>query len=391
MKIERATILEFRRELDGHSWNPAFRWAEKRAPLFRIQVDSGLTGIGEAWSRYVASEAVISYLSNVVAPLLVGQTISEREDISTVAQRLAAPAENSWVAAAASSAVEIALWDVLTKHRGIAVWQALGGQSGTVPVYASGGLYRDDETLADLVREMQSYVDLGYRAVKMKVGGLSLHEDLERVRTVREAIGKNVVLWVDAVNQLNRRDAWTWCESLAKHGVMAIQSPLADHDVEQMASLNKGALPVIASEAEFRQSVFQQLVDFGAVTHLQFCVGLVGGFTGGLRLDALAASNGISITPTCYSTAILQAATLHVAAASANIVYAEVHQFHDHLTSLLPPGMRGVTDGKMQLAAAPGLGLSPFRIGSQPDGGEIKVRSDLGSRHFAAESSASGM
>jgi L-alanine-DL-glutamate epimerase-like enolase superfamily enzyme len=390
LKIEAATVLEFRRGLDGRSWNPAFRWTEKRAPLLRIQADSGLTGIGEAWSRYVASEAVISHLSDTVAPSLLGQTINDNESVFTAVQRLSAPSEDSWIAAAASSAVEIALWDLVTKHRGVSVWQALGGHSRAVPVYASGGLYRDGATLDDLALEMRGYVDSGYRAVKMKVGGLPLQQDLDRVGVVRGAVGEGTVLWVDAVNQLSRREAWTWCESLAERGVTAIQSPLADDDVEGTASLNKGVLPVIACEAEFRQDVFQQLVDLGAVTYLQFCAGLVGGFTGSLRLDALARRNGISTTPTCYSTAILQAATLHLAAASGNVVYAEVHQYHDHLASLLPQEMRAVVNGQMHLSATPGLGLSPFCIGSQSDGGEISVRGDHGGHRFAAESCASG-
>jgi L-alanine-DL-glutamate epimerase-like enolase superfamily enzyme len=391
MKIVGVTVLEFRRELDGRSWNPAFRWVERRVPLLRIRADSGLSGIGEAWSHYTGSERVVSYLGDVVAPRLLGQTIGASECISAAVQRLSNRSEDSWIAAASSSAVEIALWDLLTQQRGIPVWQALGGKSGIAPVYASGGLYRDDATPAELAPEMRGYVDWGFTAVKMKIGALSLEADLERVRVVREAIGQDIVLWVDAVNQLTRRNARTWCESLVKFGITAIQSPVADDDVEGMTSLNETALPVIASEAEFRQGVFRQLVDSAAVTHLQFCLGLVGGFTGSLRLDAMAAKHGITTTPTCFSTAILQAATLHFSAATENVACAEIHQFHDHLASLLPQAMRKVSNGTVQLTLAPGLGLSPIHVGKQLDGGEIRIRRDLGSgSQFAATSSTPG-
>jgi L-alanine-DL-glutamate epimerase-like enolase superfamily enzyme len=378
MKIVGVTVLEFRRELDGRSWNPAFRWFERRAPLLRIHADSGLSGIGEAWSRYAEIEGVLSHLNDVVAPGLLGQVIGDNECITEAVQRLSIRSDDSWIAAASSSAAEIALWDLVTQQRAVPVWKALGGKSGVVRVYASGGLYRDDSTLADLALEMRGYVESGFTAVKMKIGALALESDLERVRVVREAIGEDTVLWVDAVNQLTRRNARTWCESLAKFGVTAIQAPLADDDVEGMASLNDTALPVIASEAEFRENVFRRLVDCRAVTHLQFCLGLVGGFSAGLRLDAMAGEHGITTTPICFSTAILQAATLHFSAASDNVVLAEVHQFHDHLGRLLPDGMRKVSNGTVQLSAAPGLGLGHAYLGKQSDGGEIRKYGDVG-------------
>src|SRR5205085_101992 len=82
------------------------------------------------------------------------------------------------------------------------------------------------------------------------------------------AIGDDVVLWVDAVNQLTRGTAPAWCRSLAQAGVVAIQAPLPFEDIAGMAEINASLLPVIATEAEYREETFSALLDAAAVTYL---------------------------------------------------------------------------------------------------------------------------
>ncbi len=280
MKIVGVKVLEFRRPLDARTWNPTFRWHERRAPLLVIETDEGLTGVGEAWSRQPQINLVLDALAEHYAPALLGSDPLAR---ASIARRLGkhAPFPQPWAAAAAASAVDIALWDLTAQAARQPLWRALGGSRSRTPVYASGGLYRDGSTLSDLASEFEAYVALGFTRVKMKIGALPLEGDLERVRSVRSAVGDDVVLWVDAVNQLSRPVAPAWCESLAEAGVAAIQAPLPFDDVSGMAAINASLLPVIATEAEHREDMFRALLDAGAVTFLQYCLGLCGGFTGG--------------------------------------------------------------------------------------------------------------
>ena len=89
----------------------------------------------------------------------------------------------------AISAVDIALWDAVSKEAGLPLYQYVGGyREGQVPAYASGGYYAEGKSLEDLALEMQSYVEMGFQAVKMKVGRVPPKEDAERVRVVREAV-----------------------------------------------------------------------------------------------------------------------------------------------------------------------------------------------------------
>jgi L-alanine-DL-glutamate epimerase-like enolase superfamily enzyme len=372
MKIVRVSVLEFCRRLDGRSWNPSFRWHERRAPLLVVETDTGLTGVGEAWSRQPQIGLVLDDLAKRCAPMLLGCD-------PTAGDRLAPgfdssnPAPDSWVEAAASSAIDIALWDLRAQAQGQPLWRALGGKDGRVPVYASGGLYRDGASASDLAREFRGYADEGFTAAKMKIGALALDADLARVRAVRHAIGADAMLWVDAVNQLARVDAPAWCDALAAAGVSAIQAPLPFDDIAGMAALNASHLPVIALEAEHREAIFAALLEANAVTHLQFCLGLCGGLSGGARLDALAAAHQVTSTPQCFSTAILQAASLHFGAAHENVVAVELHRFHDHLAMALPAAAKTIDAGYVQLDDTPGLGILPPRPGEQAGGGHVRL------------------
>lgn len=373
MRIVEVTVLEFRRELDGRSWNPGFRWHERRAPIVMLTSDTGLRGVGEAWSRQIEIARVLDELARRCAPALLGR------EMGACDARVAHIFESAtdWVGAAAASAVDLALWDLKAQAMGAALWRALGGCDGRVHVYASGGLYRDGATLDDLAREFAGYAGAGFTAAKMKIGALSLADDLERVRAARRAMGDNAVLWVDAVSQLDHASAPAWCEALAAEGVAAIQAPLPIDDIAGMALLNAAHLPVVAAEAEHREAVFGALIDARAVTHLQYCLGLCGGPGRARRLDVLARAHGVTSTPQCFSTAVLQAASLHFGVAHDNVAVVEYHRFHDHLADTLAPAMKRVHDGCIHLDDTPGLGLAPLQPGPQPGGGELRLHASI--------------
>ena len=371
VKIVGVSVLEFRRPLDGRSWNPTMRWHERRAPLLVLETDQGLAGVGEAWSRQDRIDLVLDALADDVAPALLGTDALARPPIAR--RGAAQPAYAApWVGTAAASAVDIALWDLAAQAAEQPLWRALGGSDDRASVYASGGLYRDGATPSDLEREFESCIEAGFTAVKMKIGALPLDEDLARVRRVRQATG-DATLWVDAVNQLDRGIAPVWCRALADAGAAAIQAPLPFDDVRGMRDINDSLLPVIAGEAEHDAQRFGALLDADAVTCLQYCLGLCGGFTGAMQIDAMARARGANSTPQCFSTAVLQAASLHWGAACANVETVEFHRFHDHLAAALPESMRRVESGSVHVGNAPGLGVSPPLLGEQPGGGTVRL------------------
>ncbi|MGK9066580.1 mandelate racemase/muconate lactonizing enzyme family protein [Stutzerimonas chloritidismutans] len=376
MKIQRASVLSFSRRLDGKAWNPAFRWTERRAPLLVIEFDNGVRGIGEAWSGYRGVEDVLRELCQTVAPALIGISINDQEDIAGAVPSLANDL-GSRERAAAWSAADIALWDACGHHLAKPVWQLLGGSVSKAPVYASAGLYRDDYSLDDLRDEARSYRREGFKAMKMKVCGVSLEEDLKRIGSVRAGLGPDATIWVDAVNQLSVESAKSFWQAIKGFDVKAVQSPLPPSDMEGMCQLNQGSFPVIASEAEHSFDVFNRLIRRKAVSHLQFCIPLVRGFTGALRLDEWALSGGIQTTPQCFSTVVAQAATLHFSAARSNVVSAEFHCFHDYLKALYVGDAGSIKDGYAEAGSGGGLNITIPELGEQPDGSVISSVVDV--------------
>lgn len=373
MRIVGIAGFEFSRTLSGTAWNPVSRWRERRAPILRLTASDGISGIGEGWSRQQEIGAFFEQL-RLGAPLLLGADPWEPAGLSGSLR--AAPAATNWAGAAVASAVDMALWDMRAKREGRSLHAALGGARSAVPAYASGGLYVDGKEPKDLAAEMAGYVAQGFTGVKMKIGAMNFDADHERVRMVRQAIGPQTALIVDAVNQLDRETALRWSHHLADLGAAGFQAPLPFDDIEGMAMLQReGAVPVIAGEAEFRPGAFRRLLREKAVGMLQFSVGLCGGPSAALALIAEAATHGVTATPQCHATAILQAASLHLGGAHPNVGRVEFHMFHDHLHDLLPPGMRAPRAGCLSLDGVVGLGIVPEALDAPraPDAGEIRA------------------
>lgn len=375
IKIQRVSVWAFIRKLDGKTWNPAFRWTERRAPLIVVELDNGTRGIGEAWSGYHGVDQILQVLAQDVAPALLGMQVGTPDGLSEALSRIGSNAATR-ESAAAWSAADIALWDAVGRYQGRPVWELLGGSQSKAPVYASGGLYRDNYSLDDLRREAQGYRAAGFTGMKMKVCGTSREEDLRRVAAVRAGLGSDAWLWVDAVNQLSVESAKSFWKALAPFDVKAVQSPLPSTDLDGLSNLNHNSFPVIASEAEYSHEVFSRLISQRAVTHLQYCIPLVGGFSGALRLDEWAKSESIRSTPQCFSTVVAQAATLHFAAARSNVVSAEFHCFHDHMKALYQGGAGVIEGGHAEAGQGGGLNIAIPELGVQGDGSIITCVAD---------------
>jgi L-alanine-DL-glutamate epimerase-like enolase superfamily enzyme len=357
-RVTEVAAWEFRRALDGHSWNPRRRWHERRAVLVELSSEDGVRGIGECWFDGDSTAPLLAFLERAVAPAVLGQDASAIEATVAACRSRSEVGNPTWVTAAAASGVDIALLDMRGRRTGLPVATLLGGCRAAVPVYASGGLYQDGKGPAELAQEMASYVAAGFKVLKMKVGGVSLEEDLARVDAVRLAVPASTLLLVDAVGTLGRETALEWAHTLARHGVWAIQAPVQAEDVEGWRALTRaGSLPVIGVETEWREEAFTDLVLDRRVSLLQFSVALCGGLSAAMRLVTLAEAHGLQSTPQCSSTAVAELASFHLAAACTGVWSVEYHMFHRHLYELLPESVTTVRSGHVLIPDAPGLGL----------------------------------
>lgn len=194
--------------------------------------------------------------------------------------------------------LDVAVWDLVGKALGKPVYKLLGGYRSRVPAYAAGGYYEEGKGVEDLRREMASYVDEGYRAVKMKVGLLPLDKDAERVRAVRETVGDDVALMVDANNAYKAYEAVKFARMIERYDPYWFEEPVYPDDLEGCLKVSRStSIPTASGENEYTRWGFRDLVETGCVDIIQPDVHGCGGFTEARKIAAIASAHHTPFSP----------------------------------------------------------------------------------------------
>jgi D(-)-tartrate dehydratase len=264
----------------------------------------------------------------------------------------------------AVGALDMAIWDVVAKIEQKPLYQVLadryrGGQADpSVFVYAAGGYYYPGKDLVALQEEMQSYLDLGYNVVKLKIGGASLDEDLRRIEFVLKILGEGQSLAVDANGRLNIRDAIRYAEALAPYHLYWYEEPGDPLDYLLTAAVAQAsALPVATGENIFSLIDATNLIRYGGLRpdrdFLQIDPALSYGLVEYIRILDMLKEQGWSWRR-CIPHGGHQL-TLHIAAGlglGGNESYPHVFQpfggFGDHAK---------IIDGRVQPPSVPGIGF----------------------------------
>jgi len=198
----------------------------------------------------------------------------------------------------AMSYIDIALWDIIGKALGQPVYRLLGGDRDRVPAYVGGGYYAPGKTNEELQQEMRGYISMGYNAVKMKVGRVSLEEDVERVRAVREAVGDDVDLMVDANHAWTSYQAIRFGRMIEGLNVVWLEEPVPATDYEGGAEVCRALdIPVATGENEYLRWGFRDLIRHRATDIVQADPAICGGYTEWRKIAALATSNNMPLAP----------------------------------------------------------------------------------------------
>lgn len=115
------------------------------------------------------------------------------------------------------------------------VYRLLGAAHEAVPAYGSAGFYAEGKGLPELQAEIERLVELGFRAVKMKVGSLSLEEDLERIALVRRTLPPGAGLMIDANRAYEPKTALRMAERAEAYDVLFFEEPTNPDDLEGAA------------------------------------------------------------------------------------------------------------------------------------------------------------
>jgi L-rhamnonate dehydratase len=289
-----------------------------------VEVDAGgVTGLG--WS-YCSGEAARAIVDGVLAPALDGV---EADDVPAAGQALRRAVRNDGdggLCAAALSAVDVALWDRLARARGVPLAVAAGAFRDAVPVYGSGGFCNYDD--ARLAEQVGGWARAGLRSVKVKVGA-DPARDPERVRVVRDAVGPDVEVMVDANGAWAAREAVARVRELdaAAGGIAWVEEPVSSRDHDGLAFVRAHVpahVAVAAGEYLNYGDEAVRLLRAGAVDVLQADVTRCGGITGFRAIAAVAAAHGVPLSAHCSP-------ALHAHAACTAERLLHVEWFHDHV------------------------------------------------------------
>ncbi len=248
----------------------------------------------------------------------------------------------------ALAAIDTALWELRAKAMGVPLSQLLGGFRKRVPVYASHRLFRN-WTLDELQKDAVLLVEQGFRAMKMNMGDKPIDVELERLKAVREAVGDNIDIMIDANWAWTVADAIRIGRKIERYNVYWLEDPLASDDPDQLAQVaNALDVPIAVGETYFTKYGFRQLIQMRAADILIIDLHRVGGITEWMKVAAMAEAWNLPV-----ASHVSHDFSAHLIAAVPNGLIVEYMPWWD-VIYLTPPR---VEDGYMEISAVPGSGL----------------------------------
>jgi L-alanine-DL-glutamate epimerase-like enolase superfamily enzyme len=315
----------------------------------RLAARDGADGLGYTYTVGGGGDAIRSLVARDLAPLLVGADAERIEDLWQRMWWRLHYVGHGGLAVFALSAVDIALWDLRARRLNTPLWRLLGGHDPRVRAYA-GGI--DLEFPLDaLLRQTEENLKRGFRAIKMKVGRSRLSEDLARIAALRELLGPDAPLMVDANMRWSADEAIRAARRLAAHDVFWLEEPTAPDDVAgHVRILRDGGLPIAAGENLRTLDAFTRLIDAGGVSFPEPDVSNCGGITVWLKVAHVAEAHHLPVTS--HGVHDLH---VHLLAAVPNASYLEVHGFGLERFIAEPLEIR---DGEAVAPERPGHGVT---------------------------------
>lgn len=332
---------------------------DRPAVFVRVTDRDGASGWGEIWCNFptVGAEHRARLAQSVFAPLLQGRSYASPEaaflELTAQTEVLAIQSSEPGPIAQCVAGIDIALWDLHARRLGQPLWKLLGGNSASVPVYASGLNPTQPEKLAAL------RLAEGYRAFKLKIG-FGAERDLANLRALRETIG-DCALMVDANQAWDLATAMQMVKPLADFGLAWLEEPLrANRPWSEWQQLARKAAPVLAAGENMAGfAAFGEALEAHCLGVVQPDMAKWGGFTGCLPVARKIIAAAARYCPHYLGAGIGLLASGHLLAAVGGDGMLEIDANPNPLRTLTCATLNGVVDGRADLGALPGLGVEP--------------------------------
>jgi len=321
--------------------------------VVRITADNGLVGLGEAIAHPAFSGETLGALKagvECLAACALGESPTDLNKICTEMDR------KLYANYGAKGAIETAVFDLLGRHFGTPVYNLLGGITrDSFPVSRSAS----HSDLEKDIAEVREYMEEGYRIIKVKVGVLTVEEDVERVKAIRAVAGSKVSLRADANQGWDVPTALKFIRGVDDCGLEFLEQPIDKTNLDGLAFLRgKSGTPILADESAATEHDVLEIIKKKAADFISIKLVKSGGILAARRIATLANSAGIR----CYlgsqtETSIGTAAGLHYALSANCFDYGgEIYGPAFFLKDITKSSVR-IEGGDIYPSREPGFGL----------------------------------
>ena len=316
--------------------------------LTRVYTADGVQGVGFAVPTRPTLVKALAQVAEELGQLLIGMSVMEIEAARARMERAGGWAAGGLVTMAIST-LDVALWDAKGKIVGQPLYRLLGGHRDRTKAYASDGLWRSLPVDA-LAQAARRHVSEGHDTIKLRVGGEATPAaEAARIRDIREAVGLDVRIMVDAAQSWNEADAMAVGRALQEAGIIWLEDPVFHTNVAGLAHLAQVLdVPIAAGENLYGVEPFQRTFDARAVDFAIIDLARVGGITPWMKVAAMAQARGIPVAGH-----VLPEMHVHLLSAVPN----------GHLVEAMPrselilKSRLKLEDGHLLAPQAPGLGV----------------------------------
>lgn len=323
-------------------------FVSQETPLVRITDSEGAVGIGYSYTIGQGGPAVMSLLAETLAPQLIGQ---EAENIDRIWRDLMFSTHATTVGAITSlalAAIDTALWDLRCKRASLPLYRMIGGAKDSVPMYTTEGGWLHIDTQA-LVDDAVAAKEKGFAGSKIKIGRPHLSEDRKRLAAVRQAVGDESEIMVDANQAFGRAEATRRARVLEEFDIAWFEEPMpADDVMEHVRLAASTSVPIAVGESMYSLSQFKDYLTLGGASIVQVDVARIGGITPWLKVAHMAEAHNVPVCPHFLM-------ELHVSLVCA-IPNAPWLEYIPQLDEITGNGMR-MENGRAFPSSEPGLGI----------------------------------
>lgn len=337
--------------------------------IIRVHTDEGIVGYGEVdsapWVIKAIIESPVSHrICQGLANVVVGKGPFEVEKIWDDMYLASLFYGQHGAAIQAMSGIDIAIWDIIGKATGQPIWKLLGGMyRDKVRCYASTLM---PYTPSEAAEEALKWKEAGYSAVKLGWGGfeLGMRENIALVQAAREAVGDDMDILLDigfipsAEVTIDAASRIQLVRELEQFNPYAVEEALWPHDYDGYRRLVESTrVRIVCGENETTRFGFKQLIDYVKVGFIQPDVTRCGGLTEAKRIATHAGINGINVVPHCWSSGIVEAASLHLIASIPNACLLEYCVWDTPIRREIVRDDIPAVNGYAAVPTKPGLGI----------------------------------